>query len=364
VRRIPAALRQAITLGLLAAGLTATLVAFAFHRRREIIISAVLLALLIPSVSVGVAAATWDVKAFREPRLEGALAYAPGLINVFSARVASIDRLRDQAVIVARDVAAYYADERAFAPAGPLSNTYRVLHVTDLHLDPVGAELARQVARSYDASLVVDTGDLPKAGVPIETTVIEPLIDTSVKRVYIPGNHDSPASIAELRRLGVDVLTTGTVEVDGFRIFGVPDPVSRGFGVEPDRQLLMRAAEQESEQLRLAIESGEPTPTIIAMHNPAMERPFIGLSQLILSGHTHSARLYINRGTVRLNSGTLGGMPYDPQRTGRKAIPYSLSVLYFTNDLPRRLIAIDRISVSANRSTTVARDVIDESLLP
>jgi len=95
-----------------------------------------------------------------------------------------------------------------------------------------------------------------------------------------------------------------------------------------------------------------------------MEGPFLGKVPLILSGHTHAARFYVTRGTARLNSGTLGGMPYDPAATGRKAQPYSASVLYFTPDVPRRLIAIDRIAVHSTRSTTVSREVIDESLLP
>jgi hypothetical protein len=53
-------------------------------------------------------------------------------------------------------------------------------------------------------------------------------------------------------------------------------------------------------------------------------------------------------------------MPYEEGRN-RRSLPYSLSVLYYTAELPRRLIAIDRISVGANRSATLTRDVIDEA---
>jgi hypothetical protein len=57
-------------------------------------------------------------------------------------------------------------------------------------------------------------------------------------------------------------------------------------------------------------------------------------------------------------------MPYDLKASGGAVRPYSASVLYFTARMPRRLIAIDRIDVYPDRSTTVSRQVIDESLLP
>ncbi len=350
--------------GLIAAAAAGALVGLALRRRRAIVLAAVALAMTVPSLAVGTAYATWDATAFREPTLEGSLAYAPRLIDVVSTRVGSIERLREKAVKVARDLAAYYADDRSFAPGGPLADTYRVVHVTDLHLDPVGAELARQVARSYEASLVIDTGDLPILGAPVESAVFASLVDTSVPRIYIPGNHDSPESLAELKRLGVTVLTSGTVDVDGVRIYGVPDPISRGFGVEPEQGVIERAGRAAGVQLREALRAGEPTPTVVAIHNPAMEQSFVGLVPLLLSGHTHAARLYTSDGTVRLNSGTLGGMPYDPQASGRRLRPYSASVLYFSADEPRRLVAIDRIAVFPNRTTTVSRDVFDETLQP
>lgn len=350
--------------GLLAAALAGMLIALAFRRSRRIVAIAIAISVAVPAIAVGAAAATWDVSAFREPTLRGGLTYAPQLVDVFSTRVANIRLLREQAVTVASDLAAYYADKRSLASGGALPGTYRVLHVTDLHLDPVGAALARSIARSYEASLVIDTGDLPILGVPVETGVFASLIDTSVPRVYIPGNHDSPASVAALERLGVTVVASGTVEVDGLRILGVADPVGRAFGVEPDPALVRDAAQGAFLALQASLSSGEATPDIVAVHNPLMDKPFIGAVPLVLSGHTHSARFDLIDGTALLNSGTLGGMPYDPAASGRRVLPYSASVLYFTAAIPRHLIAIDRIDVYPDRSSTVARHFIDETFLP
>jgi len=339
-------------------------VALAFRRGRGVVAVAVALCVLLPGAAMGLAALTWDISAFREPTLRGGLTYAPQLLNIFSIRVARVHRLRDEAADVARSLAAYYGDERSLAPAGDLPGTFRVLHVSDQHLDTVGAELARSIARSYETSLVIDTGDLPIFGFEVEADVFSSLVDTTVPRVYIPGNHDSPASIASLRRLGITVLTSGTVEVNGLRVLGIPDPVSRGFGLEPDSQIIEVAARQAYAQYLASLRSGDATPDVVAVHNPLMETPFVGQVPLILAGHTHVARLLVSQGTVLLNSGTLGGMPFDPRVTGRRPVPYSASVLYFTAEKPRRLIAIDRIALYPTRSTTVSRDVIDESLLP
>lgn len=361
---LPALAWRIVAGGLAAAGLAAALVALALRRRRAIVMLAAALSFAVPAIVMGAACATWDLAAFREPTLRGSLVHAPQLVDVFSTRVADIERLRDQAGALADDLSAYYADERSLASGGSLPGTYRVLHVTDLHLDPVGAELARSIARSYETSLVVDTGDLPILGADLEAVAFDSLIDVSVPRIYVPGNHDSPASLEALERLGVTVLTSGTVEVDGVRVFGVPDPVSRGFGVEPEPDLVDAAAARSFSALRRSMRSGEATPAIVAIHNPLMEDPFVGTVPLVVSGHTHSARLRVARGTVLLNSGTLGGMPYDPDASDRRVVPYGLSVLYFTAERPRRLIAIDRISVYPTRTSTVSREVIDGSLLP
>lgn len=365
VRRLPEAIARILGGGLIAALLAAAVVALAARRSRLVVAISCLATLVAIALPLSVAAATWDAEAFKEPTLRGGLTYAPGLVDMFSTRLANIERLRDQAEKVARDLASYYADDRSLASGGSMAGTYRVLHVTDQHLDPVGAELAAELARSYEVSLVIDTGDMSVLGAEIEGRAIESLVDTSVPRVYVPGNHDSAATIDALRAIpGVTVVATDTVEIDGLRIFGVEDPFSRGFGLEPEPDAIEDATRAAYRRFSAAMRSGETTPDIVAIHNPAMEEPFIGRVPVILSGHTHAARLYRSQGTVRLNSGTLGGMPYDPEITGRRVVPYGASVLYYTATVPRRLLAVDELAVHSDRSTTVHRTVLDDPDLP
>lgn len=349
----------------LAAGAGAAVIVMASRRRWRVVGIAGIAAVTLVAGSATLGAATFKTSALGEPRLEGALAYVPQLESLFSSKLARIDGLREQAGVVARQLAAYYADPRSIASGGGLPGTYRVLHISDMHLDPVGSELARSLARSYDASLVIDTGDAPILGTAEEGTLLQSLIITDTPVVYIPGNHDSAVSIDRLRNLpNVTIATTGTVVADGLRIFAVPDPKAFSADLEPDRSQVAEKTDEAVAYLDAEQQAGMPQPDIIALHNPSMERAFIGRAPLVLSGHTHSERLYVSDGTVRVNSGTIGGMPYDPVTTGRDRLPHSASILYYTMELPRRLIAVDRISVTAERSTTLTRHVVDESLLP
>lgn len=335
-------------------------------RRRPSVVAAAAAAAFVAVLTSGVlGASTFDSGALAEPHLEGALTFVPRLEAVFTTRLSVIERLRDQVSEVADQIAAYYADPRSIASGGGLPGTFRVLHISDAHLDPVGAQLARSLARSYEASLVIDTGDLVITGVSEEVRLLPSLVITSAPVLYVAGNHDTQAVVDELTRLGnVTVLTSETVVVDGLRVFPIADPESLSPRIEPDRAAVRAATLAAAQRLRALEGAGMPRPDIVAMHNPLAERALVGLAPLVLTGHTHSERLYVSDGTVRLNSGTLGGMPYDPSLTDRARLPHSASILYYTATLPRRLIAIDRISVSPDRTTSLTRQVIDESLLP
>ncbi len=367
-RESRSATQEVMGLALMVAGVAAAVaavIALAFRRRvRTVVFAGVLAAVLVIGPAT-LAGATFTPDALTQPSVRGALTYIPQLQTLFSMRLSRIEHLREQVASVANDLAAYYADPRSIASGGGLPATYRVLHVSDLHLDPVGAELARSLVRSYEASLVIDTGDMAKGGSAEEALLAAALPVDSVPVVFVPGNHDDAPTLAALAALpNVTVMATETVVVDGLRIFGVPDPV----GATPaltssDAQL---AATMDAAVRRLEAEqaAGMPAPDIIAVHDPVTERALIGWAPVILSGHTHSMRLYRNAAGVRENSGTLGGMPYDPQITSRKRLPHGASVLYYTQSLPRRLIAVDQISVGVDGTTQLNRTVVDESLLP
>lgn len=347
------------------AALAAAAAAWALRRRLRVIAGTAGIALTIVLGSGLLAGATFDPSAIRSPHLQGALAYLPRLQAVLAGRLDRIEALRAQAADVAQNLAAYYADPRSIAAGGGLPGTYRVLHVGDLHLDPIGAELARSLARSYDASLVIDTGDIVILGGREETALLPSLVVTSTPVLFVPGNHDSLQVARGLARLpNVTVATSETVVIDGLTIFTLPDPSGLSAGIVPDERLIRTWSEESAQSLRERAASGLPPPDIVATHSPRAWREFEGLAPLVLAGHTHVGRLDRGEATTFLNSGTLGGMPYDPVTTGRPRLPHGASILYYTQGIPKRLIAIDRISVGVDGTTELDRTVIDESLLP
>ncbi len=356
---------RAIEKGLIAAGLAGAFAGWALRRSWRSVVASTAVAVIVPALLVAATAATLDLDAFRTPRFRGAVAYAPSLIELVQSRAEKVESLREQVSKLAVDLARYYDSPQSFAPAGALEGTYRILHVTDLHLDPVGLELAEELAREFSASLVIDTGDINHYGSPVEAMVVASQVPTSVPQLFVPGNHDSPAIIDALDALEhVTVLRDEATEVDGLVVFGVADPASEGQAVEPDRQAMSERAEEIADDLAARIRSGESTPTIVAVHNTAMVKPFEGLAPLIVAGHSHTPVLERRGDTWYLNTGTTGGIHFSRMRA-EPHIPHSASVLYFTGELPRRLIAIDQIEVyGIAGQSSLRRTVIDETLLP
>lgn len=351
--------------GLFAAALAAGFVGWSLRHRWRMVVSSALVGALVPAALVGWAYVQFDAGSFRTPQFRGALSYAPSLIGLAQRRIKSVESLQEQVAKLAADLARYYDAPQSFASGGPLSGTYRVLHVTDIHLDPVGLELADSLAKEFRASLIIDTGDINHYGSEAEAQVLASRLPTDVPRVFVAGNHDSPQVIAALRRIsGVTVLVDELLTIDGLTVFGVPDPASSSDAVEPDAKAMRSAAEGAASALEAAIASGEPTPTIVAIHNPAMRGPFRGLAPLLLAGHTHTPALERDRGAWYLNSGTTGGIHFSRMRSDPH-IPHSASILYYTSDEPRRLIAIDRIEAfGIEGQSSLSRTLIDESLLP
>ncbi|MBE0418140.1 MAG: metallophosphatase family protein [Coriobacteriia bacterium] len=356
--------RRAVWEGLLAAALAAGFVGWSLRHRWRMVAVSALLGVLAPALLLGWSLVTYDLDAFRTPAYRGAVAYAPSLIELVQRRADRVDDLRRQIEKLVRDLNEYYRTPQSFAAAGALPDTVRVLHVSDIHLDPVGLALAREIAAEFDVAFIIDTGDINHYGSDVEATVAASQVPTGWPYVFVPGNHDSPAISAALDALPhVTVIDeTSTVEA-GVRVFGVADPASRGTGVEPDPGAMLAESRAIAARLQLRIRSGEETPTVVAIHNPGMAEPFAGVVPLVLLGHTHTPDLSERDGTWFLDNGTTGGIHFSDLRPDPH-VPHTASVLYFTAEEPRRLIAIDQIEVyGVTGQSSLRRTVIDSALL-
>ncbi|MBN2841078.1 MAG: metallophosphoesterase [Coriobacteriia bacterium] len=338
--------------GTFAALVLAGLVTYALTRSRRLTSWVLAGTLLVCAASIALGALTFDASAFGQPTFNGALRYAPGALELVQDRIADIEGLQRQVGALASDLAAYYGVDQSFTGGAALPDTYRVLHVSDLHLDPVGMQLTMDLAKAYDVELIIDTGDISHFGTEQEAALA--IAQMSQRPyVFVPGNHDSPDLVARIAASGVTVLDgETTITARGLVILGIADPASASPGVEPDSA---RARERGRE---VALERPRERFDIVAVHDPASGRPFTGRASIVLSGHTHTASYATDDGTVLLGSGTTGGVHFTELQPDPH-IPHGASVLYFSRTGPGRLVAIDQIEVYGKTSqSSIKRTVI------
>lgn len=349
---------RAAVVGLLAAVASAVAVAFALTRSWRTALVAALLVTVLPGGALAAGALTYDQNAFREPTFEGALTYAPAAFDLVQQKVSDIRDLQQEAKALAASLSAYYGTSQSIATGGSLSGTYRILHVSDQHLDPVGQQLAADLANAYDVSFVIDTGDAAYFGTEEEAKLAAAQIGDR-PYIFVPGNHDSDEVLSALSARGnVTVLDDETTTTPtGITVLGVGDPAGRSLDYLPDK------AASEKKGRAAAAESRETTPNIVAVHNPVAGRPFKGKVPLVLSGHTHKPSLDVSGGTVFLGAGTTGGVDFGDLKSDPQ-IPHTADILYFSKKEPGRLVAIDQIEVyGKTRQSSIRRTVIDEAFV-
>lgn len=326
------------------------------HSWRATMVSAILV-MALPGIALGVSVESFDEQAFVEPTFEGALSYAPGAFALVQQKVTDIRSLQEQAGQLAADLAGYYGTAQSLAPGGTLPDTVRVLHVSDLHLDPVGLQLTIDLANAYDVALVIDSGDISYFGSDQEALLAAAQI-SSRPYIFVPGNHDSGIVVESLSSLPNVTVLDGetTITASGLVVLGVGDPVGDDSEYEPDAEASEQAGEEAAELFAY-------TPIDIAVvHAPAAGKAFDGIVPLVLSGHTHTPSLKLGD-TVFENSGTTGGVHFS-DLTSDPHIPNSASILYFSVSEPGRLVAIDQIEVfGKTRQSSIRRTIIDESVV-
>ncbi len=310
------------------------------------------LVLLVPAV------ATFDVGAFRAPRYQGALEYAPTLIGDVRTGVERLHTLREQMALISQNLNRAYA--ALSQPTPDLGNgTIRILHVSDIHLNPAGFDLAQRLAAQFEVAAVVDTGDMGTWGLSFEPGVAARVQGFDVPYVFIKGNHDSPDVVrAVVANRNARVLNGSSTEIGGIRFFGAADPTfSPGEGYRYDD--FERLKELRSVEVGHALDLQVPPADVLLVHDPRQATYALGHVATVLDGHLHAFGTQVTNGTRLLTTGTVGGAGPDGLRA-RQPVPYSAEVLYF-DPQTRRPIGVDRITVhSLESSFSVDRELLPE----
>jgi len=250
-------------------------------------------ALVVTAGSLGLAAGTLRPESIAEPRYEGLLVNAPAVVGDARRIADNYGRYSEQLQQIVSNVSRLYTTVSSLPVYEPAANTTRILHVSDLHLNPSAYGLIRSVVQTFEIDAVVDTGDLVDWGSSAETGYASSIPSVGVPYIWVRGNHDS-ASIqaAVARQRNAVVLDNEITKVDGLTIAGIGDPEftpdknetpAVGDADDPAQSPLLRAGTQLADTIRA---SGQPA-DLALVHDPAMAPPLSGVVPLVLAGHLH-----------------------------------------------------------------------------
>jgi predicted phosphodiesterase len=322
-------------------GLAAGLLLPARNARRAAV--GALAGLLAVTGLVAVTARDYDVKAWRQPRYSGMLTAAPWLIDTVEDKLDDFDSFRDEMRQTANNLYAFYTKVDNWESVDLGRKRLKVLHVGDVHNNPVAFDIIREIVRDFHVDLIIDTGDLTDFGTPVETGLVEKIGSLGVPYVFVAGNHDSPPVLEALKQQeNVIVAEKDTVvKAAGLRVLGLPEAAAEEFSSTPEETEALRSYSGEAGRY---YEGLAVTPDIVAAHEYGQIKALVGLAPAILIGHTHQPSLFVRAGTVVADVGTSGAAGIRNFEVDQD-LPYSFKLLYF-DDASHDLLAVDSLALS------------------
>ena len=312
------------------------------------------------AVAAAITYATVDERALAEPKFTGLLASAPTAVGDVRDIVERFDAYQLQLGRLVSNVSELYAVTSRL-PVSPTSDdSLRVLHVSDLHLNPAGFEVIGSVVRQFDIDVVVDTGDITDFGSAAETRYVEVIAGLGVPYAYVRGNHDSLLTQTAIARQPNAVVVDGAqvIEAGGVRLLGQGDPRFTPDKSTRDDEAPPEVLQLVGRQLLEAYDAALVRPDIVLTHDPAATEPLVGRVPLVLAGHSHQRRVTTTDGTVVFVQGSTGGAGLRALE-GEEPTDISLSVLYLDRGT-RLLQAYDDITLGGLGLTDarIARRVV------
>lgn len=288
--------------------------------------------------------AGYNPDAFRQPTLTGAISRSPELLGPVQQFGQRFNALRTELDEIGGITFQLY---QFLAQQDPIpTDAIRVLHISDLHLNPVGYDVAQLVADRFDVEAVIDSGDATAEGSPLEVGFLDRITGFPIPYLFIRGNHDSSVTQEAVAAKPNARIVDGTVtEVGGLKIFGVGDPL-----FTPDKTVEQPSNDEQKSAKRAfsrtveeQFEALEQKPDLVVVHDKLAASRLYGDVPLIIHGHEHKWSAGEEDGTRILGVGSTGA-------AGLKSLaPESdstigLQVLYFDRD-DHTLLGYDRIDV-------------------
>ena len=303
-------------------------------------------------------AVTWwrfDVDAFQQPRFEGALERAPAIIEAARRHVDDLQGVEDRVRTLGDQLADLYAASSIVDVGVDVEGETRILHVSDLHSNPLGLEFVERIARSFEVDAVLDTGDLTSFGYPIESRIAELVGNVAVPYYFIAGNHDSPANQAAIAAVpNVRVLDSTVEVVAGVRILGVPDPTFTASN-ETTTTDANRSKEDDAVIVGSLVKVYEPD--LLAVHDVRQASKAFGEVRTVVAGHAHERKVTTRDGTTAFTVGSTGAGGIGTFMV-ESDDAYEAQVLHFRGG---RLVAVDYLTLRGiSGDLSIDRQIVDD----
>lgn len=279
------------------------------------------------SLLLGVAWRDFDAAAMAEPTFEGPIERAPNVIETISRHVDNVDNIRSRVDTLGREFAELYA--LSFAPAGDeaIAPATTILHVSDIHSNPLAMEVVLEIAQHFGVDAILDTGDLTSFGLPVEARIAEQIETLDVPYLFVPGNHDSEVNRTRIGQTpNVQVLRDDVAVVNDLRILGIEDPTFTATNeITPEESDNTNL--EHGDEAAVLVE--ELMPDVLAVHNERLARESFGEVPLIVNGHGHVRGRVADQGTVRLEVGSTGAHGLESFMVDTDA-PFEAQLLHFS----------------------------------
>jgi predicted phosphodiesterase len=353
---VAALLRRSAVRTLVGAAVVGALAVALWPRRRWWFLPIGSVAAVLGLSAVGaVAWYRFDAAAFEQPRFEGALERAPAIIDAARRHVEDLHGVEDRVRTLGNQLADLYAASSTVDVGSSAPGETRILHVSDLHSNPLGLEFVGRLARSFEVDAVLDTGDLTSFGYPVEARIAELVTQVAVPYLFVPGNHDGPANRQAIDAFPNVQLLDGTVATVGrVRILGIGDPTFTATNETSTKEASAVKRAKASEVLA-TVRGLEPD--VLAVHDALEAEKVPGHVPLVLAGHTHRRKQRVVDGTRFLTVGSTGAGGIGTFTVDTDAA-YEAEILHFVRS---RLVAVDYVTLKGiTGDLTIQRDVVEE----
>ncbi len=331
-----------------------------FHRRvrRIALVGGTAMAAVLGGVAS--AGATWNPRSISEPQYTGLLMSAPSVVGNAQNIVASFSNYSQELARLVTNVSKLYDVTSTLPAYQPDPTTIRVLHVSDLHLNPAAWDVIRSISTQFKVQVIVDSGDISDHGSAAEKRFVKPIASLKLPYVFVRGNHDSKEIEDAVRaQPNAVVLDSGELrEVAGLRFIGDGDPrFTPNRSVEVTGDTVVTNA---GKRLARVAKKLSPPADVAVVHDPLEGEQLDNVVRLVLAGHGHQRETrLLPKGTRLFEQGSTGGAGLRALE-GAAPTPIECTVFYFDSET-KRLQAWDDITLGG---LGLASAQISRSLAP